>query len=164
MLLRNIKKLSKNLKRLFLLAYSYNFRKNLKSYNFVEAVSFPAFWMDKHKIYQGCNQIFVNLVGISDPKDIVGLTDQDLPFSIETIKKRNEIFDAILNGTSVNSVLYDSITTPTGQMIWAQKRFSPLKNFNGKVLGIAGIIMDISERVMRRKETDSILRRKKTPG
>lgn len=41
------------------------------------------------------------------------------------------------------------------KMIWVQKRFAPLKNPKGKIIGVFGAIIDISEKVNRRKDLES---------
>lgn len=127
---------------------------------FLEAFPAPVFWLDKNKLYQGCNQIFADLVGFKNPSEIIGLSDKDLPFSLETLKKREEIFEEILNSKTSVSILYDCIMGAEHKAIWAQKRFTPLKDDHDKVIGIFGTLVDISEHVYRKEKIEQHLERK----
>jgi hypothetical protein len=131
---------------------------------FLEAFPHPVFWMDQHKVYKGCNQIFADLMGFTKTTDIIGLKDKDLPFLPEAITKREQIFDKILNDKIPSGISYDCMKGLDNKTIWAQKRFMPLKNPYGKITGIFGTIVDISEQVDRRKKLDHYLERKRILG
>lgn len=118
---------------------------------FLEAFPHPVFWIDKNKTYQGCNKVFADLMGLKESSEIIGLKDKDLPFPPDTLRKRNEIFEKILNDQAPAGVLYDYVTNLNNETIWAQKRFTPLKDSQGETIGVFGAIIDISERVDRRK-------------
>ena len=51
------------------------------------------FWKDKHGVYQGCNQQFATLIGLTSSLDIIGKTDLELPWKdrIDIIQKHDEI-------------------------------------------------------------------------
>lgn len=127
---------------------------------FVEAIPTPVFWIDHNKTYQGCNQVFSDLIGLTSPLDIVGLSDKDLPYSSEDLNMRDDIFDSILNNQASTKILYDCILGISDKIIWIQKRFTPLKNRRGKIIGVLGTVIDISEKVNLRKELDSLVEHK----
>jgi hypothetical protein len=127
---------------------------------FIEAFPHPVFWIDRHKIYRGCNKVFADLMGLKQSSDIIGLKDTNLPFLPEILKKREEIFDEILNNKIPAGILYDCMISVQNETIWAQKRFTPLKNEHGKTIGVFGAIIDISEQVNRRKNLTDLLERK----
>jgi PAS domain S-box-containing protein len=131
---------------------------------FSSAIPTPVFWLDSDKVYRGCNQIFADLIGLNSPKDIVGLKDKALSYSIEDLDNRDSVFNSILSNQTQAKILYDSIVDFEGKIIWVQKRFTPLKNRNGKIIGIFGSVIDISEKVNRRKEMDTYLEHKKILG
>ncbi|MDP3935745.1 MAG: PAS domain-containing protein, partial [Alphaproteobacteria bacterium] len=122
---------------------------------FVEAIPAPVFWLDRNKVYQGCNQVFSDLIGLNAPEEIVGLTDKDFPYSSSDLSLRNEILDAILTEKIQVKILYDCIVGVQDKMIWVQKRFTPLKNHKGKIMGVFVAIVDISEKVNRRKDLET---------
>ncbi len=126
---------------------------------FVEAIPTPIFWVDRNKIYQGCNQIFSDLVGLNSPAEILGLTDRDLPYSSTDLRLRDKVFNAILTDKVQAKILYDCIIGVQDKMIWVQKRFTPLKNHKGKTIGVLGAIVDISEKVNRRKDMETHVER-----
>lgn len=131
---------------------------------FWEAIPTPVFWLDCNKVYRGCNQVFSDLIGLNSPADMVGLTDKDLPYSSAELTLREEVFDAILNGKIQVKILYDCISGIQDKVIWVQKRFTPLKNPKGKIIGVFGAIVDISEKVNRRKDLETHLKRKQVLG
>jgi hypothetical protein len=118
---------------------------------FLEAFPMPVFWMDHQKVYQGCNQVFADLMGLSHPSKIIELKDKDFPFPETVLHKRETIFDEVLSGRSSVSILYDCIISLKNEVVWAQKRFAPLHDKSGNIIGILGAVVDISERVNRRK-------------
>jgi hypothetical protein len=131
---------------------------------FLDAIPAPVFWLDRNKAYQGCNQVFSDLIGLNSPADIIGLTNQDLPYSSADLSLRDEVFDPILAGTTQVKILYDCIVGVQDKMIWVQKRFTPLKNQKGKIIGVFGAIVDISEKVNRRKDLETHIESKQAVG
>lgn len=127
---------------------------------FVDAIPTPIFWVDRNKVYQGCNQVFSDLIGLNSPLEIVGLADKDLPYSSADLNLRSEVFDAILTDKIQANILYDCIIDAQDKMIWVQKRFTPLKNHKGKIIGVLGAIVDISEKVNRRQDLEAHVQRK----
>lgn len=129
---------------------------------FVDAIPTPIFWVDRNKVYQGCNHVFSDLIGLNSPLEIVGLADKDLPYSSTDLSLRDEVFDAILADKIQAKILYDCIIGAQDKMIWVQKRFTPLKNHKGKIIGVLGAIVDISEKVNRRQDLEAHVARKQS--
>lgn len=152
----------KILKPWFALEQNKKFEDNMLV--FMEAVPSPVFWLDRNKAYQGCNQIFSDLMGLASPLDIVGLYDKDLSYSAEDLNTRNNIFDAILQDQAPTKILYDCILGFGDKIVWIQKRFTPLKDHKGKIVGIFGAVIDISEKVNRRKKMDIYLGQRNVLG
>jgi hypothetical protein len=61
-------------------------------------------------------------------------------------------------------VIYDCIIGEHDHTIWAQKRFTPLKNRKGKIIGVLGVVVDITEKVKRRKEMEAHVERQHILG
>ena len=65
------------LRQLFhkLSTYFYRFKMQSNFMNntsiFLDAIPAPVFWLDRNKAYQGCNQVFSDLIGLSSPADII---------------------------------------------------------------------------------------------
>lgn len=147
--------INKILPRLSPLRLSENFLKNA----FVEAIPSPVFWLDHNKVYRGCNQLFADLMGVEKPYDIVGLLDNSLPFFSTDLEDRDRVFNCILSGEAPAKIIYDCIVGPEDETIWVQKRFTPLKNRRGKIIGVLGVVVDISEKVKRRKDMEASIQR-----
>lgn len=144
--------------------FSARLSKNFLNNAFVEAIPSPVFWLDHKKVYQGCNQLFSDLMGFEKASNIVGLADRDLPFLSTDLAERDSVFNLILSGETPAKIIYDCIIGSDDKMIWAQKRFTPLKNRKGKIIGVLGIIVDISEKVKRRKDMEAHLERQHILG
>ncbi len=147
--------INKILQRLSPLRPSKNFLKNA----FVEAIPSPVFWLDHNKVYRGCNQLFADLMGVEKPSDIVGFLDNNLPFLSADLEDRDRVFNFILSGQAPAKIIYDCIVGAHDETIWAQKRFTPLKNRRGKIIGVLGVVVDISEKVKRRKDIEAYIQR-----
>jgi hypothetical protein len=152
--------LKKILRRLSPRYLSRNFLNNA----FVEAIPSPVFWLDRKKVYQGCNQLFADLIGIDNTSDIIGRSDKDMPFLSTDIEDRDSIFNVILSGKAPAKIIYDCIMGENDKTVWAQKRFTPLKNGKGKIIGVLGVVVDISEQVKRRKDIEAHIKRQNILG
>jgi uncharacterized protein YaaQ len=154
------KVINKILRRISPLSPSKNFLNNA----FVEAIPSPVFWLDHNKVYRGCNQLFADLMGFEKPSDIVGLKDNNLPFVSTDLEDRDRIFNFILSGEAPAKIIYDCIIGVHDETIWAQKRFTPLKNRREKIIGVLGVVVDISEKVKRRKDMEDHMARQHILG
>lgn len=152
--------IDKILRRISPLSLAKNFLNNA----FVEAIPSPVFWLDHKKVYQGCNQLFADLMGFEKPSAIIGLHDKNLPFLSADLADRDKIFNFILSGEAPAKIIYDCIMGTHDKTIWAQKRFTPLKNRKGKIIGVLGVVVDISEKVKRRKDMEAHVERQHILG
>jgi len=69
------------------------------SSNIVNNIPYFLCWKDTRSKFLGCNKNFLNLVGLTNYKDIVGKTDFDLPWTREQATKyRKDDHDVIFSG------------------------------------------------------------------
>ena len=116
--------------------------------------NFPGviFWKDKQSIYLGCNQAFATEVGLSNPSEIVGKSDWDLPWSAtETNHYRTidsnvmESGQAIRNIAELQHQIHDRV-------VWLDTSKIPLRNTLGEVIGVIGVSTNISKLKATEKE------------
>jgi PAS domain-containing protein len=50
---------------------------------FLDNMPQGVFWKDRDRVYLGCNQLFATMGGLDRPSEVIGLTDYDLPWSLE---------------------------------------------------------------------------------
>ncbi|MCE3238871.1 MAG: sensory box histidine kinase/response regulator [Gammaproteobacteria bacterium] len=111
----------------------------------IEKVPEYIFWKDIHSIYQGCNENFAKLVGLSCPSQIIGKTDRDMPWGGYTdslyLKEDRTIIE------TGRSVLRKEVPIKFGLDL--QKKYLsvskvPLYNDEKKIIGILGIFIDVT--------------------
>ena len=103
------------------------------------------FWKDVSSVYLGCNEAFARSIGLLSPKDIVGKTDYDLPWTeIESDAYRADDREVMESGIPKLNI-EESQTTSDGRRITLLTSKVPLINKDGHVIGILGIYNDITE-------------------
>ncbi len=113
--------------------------------NIISNIPYRIFWKDRNFTYLGCNNKFAEDAGLKSPKDILGKTDQDLPWEKSksdfyakydrNVMERNEpvlgIDEPVLKADGTRSTILTSKV--------------PLLNSERKVIGLLGIFTDITE-------------------
>jgi diguanylate cyclase (GGDEF)-like protein/PAS domain S-box-containing protein len=104
------------------------------------------FWKDRNSVYQGCNHKWAEARGLSNPKDVVGLTDYDLPNFAEVAASYIEQDRQVLETGVPVLHLVESEVDLDGQQIWQEVSKIPIRNAAGEVIGLLGTIEDITDR------------------
>lgn len=100
-------------------------------------------------MFQGCNQLFCDLVGFDAPAEIIK-TRKEKVFSDFGAHKADQIVQSLLENKEVAGVMYDCLALNNGELLWTQKRFTQLKNpDNNKIIGVLCTVFDISEQSKR---------------
>lgn len=104
------------------------------------------FWKDKDGIYLGCNKNFALAAGFDDPKEIIGKTDYDLPWS----KEESDFYrmtDIKVMEEGVPKINFEEQQTQSdGSLKWLKTNKIPLRNSVGDVIGILGTFEDITDK------------------
>jgi PAS domain S-box-containing protein len=118
------------------------------------------FWKDANSVYLGCNRNFAELVGVKDPKSIVGKTDADLPWPDAELLNRYGEF-AMETNTPGFEVIEEFREKEGRTMLWDTGSF-PYHDEEGTVIGVLGMVKDISDEIaseeamIRRERNESI--------
>ncbi|MBK7630260.1 MAG: PAS domain S-box protein [Ignavibacteriales bacterium] len=113
------------------------------------------FWKDVNSIYLGCNQAFAAGAGLNSPAEIIGKTDFDLPWAdTEAEYYRDDDKDVIVN-TKTKRHIIEKQHQASGKITWFDTNKVPIKDNNGKVIGVLGISIDITERINTEKALHS---------
>ncbi|MDY0078335.1 MAG: PAS domain S-box protein, partial [Bacteroidales bacterium] len=116
----------------------------------LDSVPNPLFYMDTTGVYLGVNRALKEFYGI-EAEDIVGKNIFDLSFE-DDAENRNASDLAIFEGREGQQVLEREIKLKDGTLKNALITKSPFPNSEGKIGGLIGIIVDITER--KRMEED----------
>jgi PAS domain S-box-containing protein len=111
----------------------------------VDNVPYSIFWKDKDSRYLGCNKNFAALDGRSDPRDLVGKNDFDMAWREHAEDYRR--FDRETMARGVPLLNLEEIThDDQGRELVILTSKVPLRNELDEVIGLLGIIVDITAR------------------
>ena len=116
----------------------------------LDTIPVRVYWKDESLKYIGCNQLFAKDAGFSDAKDVIGLTDEDLPWKNNAAmyhEAEKNILEKHQSHTDAN-ILH---TVANGKQLHIHSKKVILRDPHAHVLGILGTYEDIS----KQKETEA---------
>jgi two-component system, cell cycle sensor histidine kinase and response regulator CckA len=117
----------------------------------VENAPIRVFWKDAESRYLGCNSVFASDAGMSRPEDLIGKDDFQLGWRAQAQLYRDDDIKVMTSGLPKLN-FEEPQTTPDGHRIWLRTSKVPLRDAEGRILGLLGIYDDITEH--KRKETE----------
>jgi signal transduction histidine kinase len=102
------------------------------------------FWKDQDLIYLGCNTIFAQDAGFSDPMDIIGKDDFQMGWRDQAELYRSGDRQVIESGDPI-LLNEEPQTTPEGNTIILLTNKMPLRNSMGEIYGILGTSMNVTD-------------------
>ncbi len=111
----------------------------------LNAIPVGVFWKDKNLEYLGCNRVFANAAGFSDPDGVIGKNDYMMGWHDQAELYRADDKQVIDTGEP-KILIEEPLTLPDGSLITLLTGKIPLKNVKGDVFGVLGTFMDITSR------------------
>lgn len=105
------------------------------------------FWKDTNSVYQGCNRNFARIAGVSNPDDIVGKTDYDLPWKPEEAEGFRELDRRAMQADRAEYHILQPRLQADGKQAWMDINKIPLHDGSGKVVGLLGTMEDVTDRL-----------------
>jgi len=103
------------------------------------------FWKGLDFKYLGCNRLLAMDAGLSSSEEMVGLEDFDTPWKEQAELYRADDIDIITTGQS--KINYEEkLTQINGKILWLNTTKAPLKDIEGKIIGILGTWEDITDK------------------
>ena len=124
--------------------------------------NFPGvvFWKDCHSVYLGCNKAFAHAAGLHEPDEIIGKTDDDLPWArFEAATYQADDQEVMISGHPKLGII-ETQNQAEGRVAWFETNKVPLVDGSGKVIGILGTSNDITARKMAEDQLIQESRRK----
>jgi len=116
----------------------------------INAIPVRVFWKDRNLCYLGCNPVFASDAGFASPKELIGKTDYQMGWRSQAEFYRRDDMQVIESGISKFQI-EEPQTTPDGRIITLLTSKMPMRNSEGKIVGVLGTYMDITE-IKRSKE------------
>ena len=117
----------------------------------LDTIPVRVFWKDPGGRYLGCNQPFARDAGFDLPEQLAGKTDYDLGWKDQAELYRADDRQVIASG--VPKLNYEEPqTTPTGAQLWLRTSKIPLRNTEGRIIGILGTYEDITGRKLAEEQ------------
>ncbi len=110
--------------------------------NILSLIPVGVFWKDKDRRFLGANQMFLDYYGLNSVDDIIGKTDEDMGWHIDSEPYRNVELKVLREGVMEKDVPGQCIVKGRVRDIRASK--CPLK-VDGKIVGLVGYFVDVTE-------------------
>lgn len=111
-----------------------------------DTVPARVFWKNNDLVFMGCSRLFAMDAGLASPAEIVGKTDFDMPWK-NTHARAYRDDDRTIIETGLPKLGYEeSQMTAEGRMAWIMTSKAPLRDADGKIIGVLGTYEDITER------------------
>ncbi|MBW3018793.1 PAS domain-containing protein, partial [Candidatus Woesearchaeota archaeon] len=115
------------------------------------------FWKDLDLNYLGSNLHFAKDAGLNSTEEIIGKNDFELSWHKEAELYRADDREVIERG--IARIDYEEPQTwKDGTQLWLKTSKIPLRDIDGKIIGVLGTYEDITERKQAQKEREKLLK------
>jgi len=122
------------------------YKSNLTLNYILDTVPQSIFWKDREGVFLGCNKTFANEAGSTNPSDIIGKTDFDLPFPKEDAEAYRADDKEVIDSAKPKLHIVEPLQKSDGTRLWIDTTKLPMFDNEGNIIGILGVFEDISER------------------
>ncbi|MEN8303153.1 MAG: EAL domain-containing protein [Campylobacterota bacterium] len=123
----------------------------------VDTVPVRIFWKDVDGVYLGANRLFLDDGQIDSADDIIGKTDYDMPWGETEAQLYRDDDLAVIESDVAKINFEETQTDDKGNTVTLLTSKIPLKDTNGKMIGILGNYVDITDQ----RNTEEELRKQK---
>ena len=112
------------------------------------------FWKDKHFNYLGCNKVFAQDAGFNSPKEVIGKNDFELSWH-KSASLYHADEEVILAGGTPKLNYEEFQNRDNGSIVKLRISKLPLKDKNGRIIGLFGSYEDISNIGKQEQQTEN---------
>ena len=110
----------------------------------LDTIPVRLFWKDCNSVFLGCNALFARDAGYQTPEELIGLDDYRMGWKEQAEMYRQDDVEVMQSGQP--KLRYEEIqTTPDGEQIWLSTSKVPLRDTDGRIIGILGSYEDITQ-------------------
>jgi PAS domain S-box-containing protein len=116
----------------------------------LDTINVRVFWKDIDLRFMGCNKAFAFDAHVDSPEEVVGKTDFQMPWKHEAEKYRASDLEVIRSGEPIYDLV--ELTSFDGKQVDFKRTTKiPLRDMNGKVIGILGTSQNITPQKLAEK-------------
>lgn len=120
----------------------------------MDSMANAVFWKDLNSCYMGCNRVFARFAGV-EPDVLIGMSDRDMPWADSQAYSADWFIDwdrKVIETGEPHFGIIEQLRSAAGEVRWLQTNKVPLRDLDGRVIGVLGTFEDITER--RRAEEE----------
>ena len=120
----------------------------------MDSMANAVFWKDLRSCYMGCNKVFARFAGV-DPSVLVGMSDRDMPWADSQSYSADWFIDwdrQVMETGEPAFGIIEQLRSAAGEERWLQTNKVPLRDLDGRIIGVLGTFEDITNR--RRAEEE----------
>ncbi len=114
--------------------------------NILSNIPLSVFWKDTESVYLGCNDNFAKDAGLASPDDIGGKTDYDLAWKKTEADFFRQCDRKVMDNNTPMLEIEETQLQADGKEAILLTSKVPLTDESGKVIGLLGTYLDITER------------------
>ncbi len=111
----------------------------------LDTIPVRIFWKDAKGVYLGCNRLFAEDARKTSPDEIVGKNDYDMSWKTSARHYRADDLQ-VMNTQQAKLNFEEEQVHDDGSISWLRTSKVPLRDANGKVVGVLGLYDDISDK------------------
>ena len=122
-------------------------------HNIINNIPYCVFWKDTNSVFRGGNKPFADFYGYKSIDEIMGLpTTKLINHPKELLEKYVEVDKKVMLSGKIMMEIVENAINKNGERIIIQTAKVPLKDKDGKSIGLLGIFNDITETENLKKE------------
>ncbi len=114
----------------------------------MDSMTNAVFWKDLDSRYLGCNKVFARFAGV-EPVLLVGMSDRDMPWADSEEFSADWFIDwdrSVIEAGEPRFGILEQLRRADGENRWLETNKVPLRDLDGKVIGILGTFEDVTDR------------------
>jgi PAS domain S-box-containing protein len=114
----------------------------------MDSMTNAVFWKDLDSCYLGSNKVFAEFAGV-EPALLVGMSDRDMPWAESEEFSADWFIDwdqSVIEAGEPRFGILEQLRRADGENRWLETNKVPLRDLDGKVIGILGTFEDVTDR------------------
>ena len=112
----------------------------------LNTIPHKVFWKDRDSNLLGWNRAFAEIIGYRSAAELIGKTDDDMPWTTEEAAFYRECDRHVMEADQPELGIVETQRQADGSLAWVETSKVPLHDAEGCVIGLLGIYQDITDR------------------